>query len=269
MLPRGCGTRRQGWREWTTHEAPGFGESRRPDRPEAGARPGLRALLRWLPLGLVALALLGLYAAGLQDYLSLDALRHYQGTLLGYVADDPSLAAAAYLIVYVTVVAISFPGAGALTITGGFLFGAVLGTVLASLAATIGATLIFLIARTSLGTLLAERAGPRAQRLRQGFQEEGFSYLLFLRLVPLFPFWLVNLAAALFGMRLLTYVAATAVGVVPATFVFAYFGHGLGTALDSEGPHVPATLLVALALLGFLALAPIAVRRFRRRKEKE
>ncbi len=150
------------------------------------------------------------------------------------------------MVVYVAVVAISFPGAGALTITGGFLFGAALGTALASVAATIGATLIFLIARTSLGALLAERAGPRAQKLRQGFQEEGFSYLLFLRLVPLFPFWLVNLAAALFGMRLLTYVAATAIGVVPATFVFAYFGHGLGTALDSEGPHVPATLLVAL-----------------------
>ena len=142
-----------------------------------------------------------------------------------------------------------------MTITGGFLFGAALGTVLASVAATIGATLIFLIARTSLGALLAERAGPRAQKLRDGFQEEGFSYLLFLRLVPLFPFWLVNLAAALFGMRLLTYVAATAIGVVPATFVFAYFGHGLGTALDSEGPHVPATLLVALALLGLVALA--------------
>ncbi len=86
--------------------------------------------------------------------------------------------------------------------------------------------------------------------------------------MPLFPFWLVNLAAALFGMRLLTYVGATAIGVVPATFVFAYFGHGLGTALDSEGAHVPATLLVALALLGLVALLPIAVRRLRRRKEK-
>jgi uncharacterized membrane protein YdjX (TVP38/TMEM64 family) len=235
-----------------------------PDRPASRRR----ALLRWLPLGVVVLALLLLYAAGLQDYLSLDALRRYQGTLLGYVAEHPWLASAAYLLIYIAVVAISFPGAGIMTITGGFLFGPALGTVLASVAATIGATLIFLIARTSLGALLAERAGPRTRKLRAGFQEEGFSYLLFLRLVPLFPFWLVNLAAALFGMRLLTYVAATAAGVVPASFVFAYFGHGLGTALDSEGPHVPVTLLVALAMLGVVALAPIAVRRWRRGKEK-
>jgi uncharacterized membrane protein YdjX (TVP38/TMEM64 family) len=120
-----------------------------------------------------------------------------------------------------------------------------------------------------VGALLAARAGPRTQKIRAGFQEEGFSYLLFLRLVPLFPFWLVNLAAALFGMRLLTYVVATAVGAVPATFVFAYFGHGLGSAIDSEGPHVPVALLVALVLLGFMALVPIAVRRWRRGREKE
>ena len=228
-----------------------------------------RTLLRWLPLCAVALALLVLYAAGLTDYLSLDTLRRYQGTLLDIVAERPFLAAAAYLVTYVTVVAVSFPGAGVMTITGGFLFGALFGTALACVAATVGATLIFLIARTSLGAFLAERAGPRTRRLRKGFQEEGFSYLLFLRLVPIFPFWLVNLAAALFGMRLLTYVVATAVGVVPATFVFAYFGQGLGTALDMEGPQVPTGLLVALALLGLMALAPIAVRRLRRGKEKQ
>jgi uncharacterized membrane protein YdjX (TVP38/TMEM64 family) len=233
-------------------------------------RPRYRgALLRWLPLAVVALALFALYAAGLTDYLSLDALRRYQGTLAEYVAEQPVLTAAAYVAVYVVTVAISFPGAGILTVTGGFLFGPVVGTVLAAFASTTGATLIFLIARTSIGAFLADRAGPRTQKLRQGFQEEGFNYLLFLRLVPLFPFWLVNLAAALFGMRLLTYVAATAFGVVPATFVFAYFGHGLQTALDSEGPHVPVALLVALVLLGFMALAPIAVRRFRRGKERE
>lgn len=247
----------------------GFPDTARTKGALSGRASQRRALARWLPLGLVVVAFLLLYAAGLQDYLSLEALRRYQGTLAGYVAAEPLLTAAAYLIVYIAVVAISFPGASVLTITGGFLFGPVVGTALAVIAATLGATLIFLIARTSLGAFLAERAGPRTQKLRRGFQEEGFSYLLFLRLVPLFPFWLINLAAALFGMRLLTYVAATAVGVVPGTFVYAYFGHGLQTALDSEGPHVPVALLVALVFLGFMALAPTAVRRWRRGREQE
>jgi uncharacterized membrane protein YdjX (TVP38/TMEM64 family) len=247
----------------------GIPQERQGDAAGSGGAGERRLILRWLPLGLVVLTLLGLYAAGLQDYLSLDALRRYQGTLVGYVESDPVLASAIYVVVYVLIVAVSFPGSGIMTITGGFLFGAVLGTALASVASTIGATLIFLIARTSLGAFLAERAGPRTRKLREGFQEEGFSYLLFLRLVPLFPFWLVNLAAALFGMRLPTYFAATAVGVVPAAFVFAYFGHGLGDALDSDRLEVPVGLLVALALLGVLALTPIAVRRLRRGKEKD
>jgi uncharacterized membrane protein YdjX (TVP38/TMEM64 family) len=237
--------------------------------PEAAgpAAPGharANILPRLLPLLLVALALVLLHVLGFAEYLSFDALHRYRGELTASVAARPVLAALAYVAIYVAIVAISFPGAGILTVAGGFLFGPLLGTALASFAATAGATLIFLIARSALGTLLAERAGPRMQALRRGFQEEGFSYLLFLRLVPLFPFWLVNLASALFGMRLLTYVAATAVGVVPATFVFAYLGHGLQDALASEGPRVPVALLVALVLLGFMALAPVALRRWRR-----
>ncbi|MGH6925200.1 MAG: TVP38/TMEM64 family protein [Propylenella sp.] len=227
------------------------------------------AAARWAPLVAVAAALAVGYALGLQDYLSLSALRQYQGSLAAFVEANPVAAPLAYLLVYVVAVTVSFPGASFLTIAGGFLFGAFLGTGLAVVAATIGATLIFLIARTSLGELLAQRAGPRVQRLRRGFQEEGFSYLLFLRLVPLFPFWLVNLAAALFGMRVLPYVAATAIGIVPATFVFSYFGQGLGSALESEGSPASLELFAALALLGVLALVPVAVRKWRRGREAE
>lgn len=228
-----------------------------------------RTLLRWAPVVAVVLTLALFYAFGLHDYLSLETLRRYQGDLGDFVGDRPLLAAAGYLLVYVAAVAVSFPGASALTIVGGFLFGAALGTALAEIAATTGATLIFLSARTSLGDLLSERAGPRVNRLRRGFQEEGFSYLLFLRLVPVFPFWLVNLAAALFGMRLLPYVAATAIGILPGTFVFSYFGQGLRSALESESGPASVELLVALALLGLLALAPVAVRRFRRGRDKD
>ncbi len=226
-------------------------------------------LARWAPLAMIALGLALLYAFDLHHYLSLEALRRYQVNLAELVEERPVFAAAAYMAIYVVAVALSFPGASALTVAGGLMFGYVAGTALALVAATIGATLIFLIARTSLGDFLAARAGPRMQRLRTGFQEEGFFYLLFLRLVPLFPFWLVNLAAALFGMRLVPYVAATAIGILPGTFVLSYFGEGLGGALDSDGRVLSTELVVALALLGAMALVPVLVRRWRRRRDSQ
>jgi uncharacterized membrane protein YdjX (TVP38/TMEM64 family) len=231
---------------------------------------GGATLLRWAPLAAVAIGLGLLYALDLHHYLSLEALRRYQASLAALVEARPAFAAAAYVTVYIATVALSFPGASALTAAGGLMFGCIAGTALALVAATIGATLIFLIARTSLGDFLAARAGPRAQRLRAGFREEGFLYLLFLRLVPLFPFWLVNLAAALFGMRLLPYVAATLIGILPGTFVLSYFGEGLGGALDGDGRILSTELLVGLALLGAMALVPVFVRRWRRgRRERE
>jgi uncharacterized membrane protein YdjX (TVP38/TMEM64 family) len=227
------------------------------------------ALLRWSPLAAIVILLALGYAFGLQDYFSLTALRMYHGALAGFVDANPLLAALVYFVVYALAVSVSFPGASFLTIAGGFLFGSLLGTALAVVAATIGATAIFLAASTSIGDLLADKAGPRVQRLRDGFQEEGFSYLLFLRLVPLFPFWLVNLAAALFGMRVLPYVAATAIGIVPGTFVYSYFGQGLKGALESEGSPASIELFLGLALLGVMALIPVAVRKWRRGRGTE
>jgi uncharacterized membrane protein YdjX (TVP38/TMEM64 family) len=236
-------------------------------RPKSAERHGRR--VRWAPLAAVIVALALGYVFGLHEYLSLAALRRYQETLAGFVEQNPVLAPLCYVLVYAAAVTLSFPGASFLTIAGGFMFGSVLGTMLAVVAATFGASLIFLIARTSLGELLAEKAGQRIQRLRHGFQEEGFSYLLFLRLVPLFPFWLVNLAAALFGMRIVPYVAATAIGIVPGTFVYSYFGQGLRSALGSGGSPASIQLLFGLALLGVLALIPVAVRRWRRGRQAE
>jgi uncharacterized membrane protein YdjX (TVP38/TMEM64 family) len=247
-------------------------KSGNPERHGPSSRGKARrrdTLARWAPLAVVAVVLALGYLFGLQEYFSLAALRRYQEALAGSVEAHPVLAPLAYFLVYALAVSVSFPGASFLTIAGGFMFGALAGAALAVVAATIGATCIFLIARTSLGDLLAEKAGPRIQRLRQGFQEEGFSYLLFLRLVPLFPFWLVNLAAALFGMRVLPYVAATAIGIVPGTFVYSYFGQGLGGALESEGSPASIELFLGLALLGLMALIPVAVRKWRRGRETE
>lgn len=196
------------------------------------------------------------------------------------------LAIFVYVGIYITVVAVSLPGAALLTLTGGFLFGIAVGASAAVISATVGATLIFLVARTALGEPLLRRAGPRATQLARGFREDAFSYLLFLRLVPAFPFFLVNLVPAFAGVRLGPFVAATAIGIIPGAIVFALAGAGLDSMIaaqknsydqciaakgaDCRLVFEPADvltpqLIAALVALGLLALMPVAVKFWRTR----
>lgn len=241
-----------------------------PDRTASPAIPGPPAradrpsLLPWILAGLVIAGLAAGYVLGLHRYLSLSALAENRERLLGLVANRPVGAALGYLAVYATAVSLSFPGASLLTIAGGALFGWLLGGCLALVAATAGACAIFLIARTSIGEALARKAGPRLQKLREGFERDAFNYLLVIRLAPVVPFWLANLAPALFGMRFAPYALATAIGILPATFAFAWFGHSLGDAIASgEGPVSP-RILLALGALAVVAAIPLVVRRLRR-----
>ncbi|MDQ0325142.1 putative membrane protein YdjX (TVP38/TMEM64 family) [Rhodopseudomonas julia] len=253
--------------EWKADAGGGTEGSRRDDIEQQTPGGAPRALwLRFLPVGIVALLLLLLYAAGFQEFLSLDALEEKSEALKGFVGDRLALSGLLYVIVYITLVAVSFPGASIVTIAGGLLFGWVLGGALSAVGATIGACIIFLIARTSFGTVLARRAGPRLKRLRSGFQEDAFHYLLFLRLAPIFPFWVINLAPALFDMRLGPYALATFLGILPGTFAYSYFGEGVGTALDEDGPVVSTQLLAGFAVLALAALLPIMLKRWRARK---
>ena len=176
-----------------------------------------------------------------------------------------------------------------LTLSGGFLFGVWLGTFLVLIAATSGAVILFLIAKTALGEPLARKAGPALQTLRQGFAENAFSYLLFLRLMPVFPFWLVNLAPALLGVPLSIYVMATLIGIIPGSFAFAFLGTGLDsilvkqqqiyaeciekvqktgektdcTATPNPADLVTTEILAALGILALVALLPIVVKKIR------
>jgi uncharacterized membrane protein YdjX (TVP38/TMEM64 family) len=155
-----------------------------------------------------------------------------------------------------------------MTLAGGFLFGVPLGASLTVVGATVGATALFLIARSAFGDILRQKAGPFLGRMSEGFGENAFNYLLFLRLVPAFPFWAVNLAPALLGMRLVPFIVATGLGIIPGTVVFTAFGAGLGEIFDAGGEVslknvLSPPLLAGLVGLGFLALLPIAVRRWR------
>lgn len=219
----------------------------------------------WIVLGIVV-AILALRLTGLGDLLSLDTLARHQEALAGFVAARLPLAMAAYVAVYVAAVAFSLPGAVVLTLAGGFLFGAVLGTALTVAAATTGATLVFLLARRIFGADALDRLGPRATRLAEGIRRDAASYLLVLRLVPLFPFFLVNLVPAFCGVRTRIFVLTTLFGILPGTAVYSLAGAGLGEVLAAGGDfqigHVlTPTVLGALLGLAALSLAAIPLRR--------
>ena len=212
----------------------------------------------WLALAAVAVVLL-LRFTGLGSLLSLDTLAQHRETLSGLVAANALLAAAVYTAVYALGVALSVPGAVILTLAGGFLFGAVLGTGLAVVGATIGATGVFLFARIIFGPNALDRFGAPAQRLAEAIRRNAGSYLLVLRLVPLFPFFLVNLVPAFVGVRLPVYVATTFFGIIPGTAVFALTGAGLGNILDAGGTLDLRSVLSPEILAGLLGLAALSL----------
>ncbi|MEK0083602.1 TVP38/TMEM64 family protein [Benzoatithermus flavus] len=234
-------------------------------------RTGRASRRRWLPLLLLLLAAVAAYGSGLHRHLGLATLRAEQDVLQAFVADHPVLAPLTYVLAYAAAVAVSLPGAVFLTLAGGFLFGTWLGGLLTVAGATAGAVAVFLIARTALGSALQDRAGPWLQRMEAGFRADALSYLLVLRLVPLFPFWLVNLVPALLGVPLRTYTLATFLGIVPGSLVYASVGAGLGTVLDrGEEPDLglilePHVLLPLLGLAG-LALLPALHRHWMARR---
>ncbi len=223
---------------------------------------------RALKLTLVALfvgVVVAFFALGGHRYLSLDAIKANRDALLAFTQAHFAASLAIVFVVYVAATAFSLPGGLVLSLTVGFLFGRWIGTALVVVAATIGATLVFTAARYVFADAARRRLGAFGERINAGFTENAFSYLLFLRLVPLFPFFLVNLAPAFTSIPLATYALATFVGVIPGTFVFVNLGQTLGRIESLQG-LVSAETLGAFALLGVFALVPVAIRRLRAKK---
>lgn len=257
-------------------------------RAEAAAPPAERrgpSLLAWLPFAALFVLMIVAWLSGWFDAFTLSNLIQRRGELSAFVADDLALALLLYAGLYVVLVALSFPGASLLTIAGGFLFGVAAAGTVTTVAATIGATIVFLAARSSLGSALRARAGPFVERLSKGFRDDAWNYLLFLRLVPVFPFWLVNLAPALFQVPLGAYVGATFLGILPGTFAYAFLGAGLDSLIAAQEAAHPGcvaagtctidpralltpTFLGALAALGLVALVPPLLRHWRARRDR-
>ncbi|HEX9798290.1 MAG TPA: TVP38/TMEM64 family protein [Anaerolineales bacterium] len=210
---------------------------------------------------LFAAAIGAFFYFDLKQYLSLEALKANRDSLLLFTEANYAAAVALFIGVYILQTAFSLPGGAILTLAGGFLFGSLLGTVYVNLGATTGATLAFLAARHLLRDWVERKFGDRLGPIQEGFSKNAFSYLMTLRLIPLFPFFLVNLVSGLTRVTLGTYVVATAVGIIPGSFVFAYAGRQLGT-INSLGEIASPRVLLAFTLLGLLALVPIVYRKF-------
>jgi len=256
------------------------------------------SLRRLLPLALLGAAIALVFAMGWQDYLRARVIADSTDMLQAFVSDHRVLAVALFMAVYIVVIALSIPGGAILTILGGFLYGWYISGPAVVIAATIGATIIFLVAKTSLGDVLRARAGPFLDRLARGFEEDAVNYLLFLRLVPVFPFWLVNIAPAFLGVGVRTFFFTTLFGIIPGTLTYSYVGGSLDSifssaqadagfqaclALEASGARaagscdlpidlgdlVTPQILIAIAALGVLALIPVVIRRMRRARGLE
>jgi len=240
---------------------------------------------RWLPLAALLAVMAGCYALGLQRYLSIQSLVEHQAQFQDFVALHLLEAVAIYFALYVAVVTLSLPGAGLLSIVGGFIFGWVISAPVTILAATIGAIAVFKIVQTSLGTTIAAKAGPFVQKLSAGFEKDAMNYLLFLRLVPAFPFFAINAVAGLTRISLRTFAVGTFIGIIPGSVAFAFVGRGLGSVLDATrnahaaclGQNAAAPcpyefslsslitpqLLWAFAALGAVSLIPVLLKKWK------
>jgi uncharacterized membrane protein YdjX (TVP38/TMEM64 family) len=218
---------------------------------------------RLLPLGIIGAALAVFFASGGPDYVSMDSLRDNREFLSGLVANNFVLVMLGFIATYAVLVAISFPGAGFLSIFGGFLFGTLTGGFANVIGATIGATSIFLAARYAFGDALSKKAGPYMQKFEKGLKENELSYLFILRLIPAFPFFIVNIVPALFDVKIRNYMLSTFFGIIPGALVYASVGAGVGAIFDSGGEANLAGLMfqpkVFGPILGLIALSLLPI----------
>jgi uncharacterized membrane protein YdjX (TVP38/TMEM64 family) len=230
-------------------------------KPDKGGKKWLKLVI----LALFAGAIVAFFALGGQKYLALDTIKSNRDALLDFTRDHRLAMIGIAFLVYTVTVACSLPGALVLSLTCGFLLGRWVGSLVIVAAATLGATLVFLAARYLIADWARSKMGALGQKINEGFSENAFNYMLFLRLVPAFPFFLVNLAPAFTNIKLSTYVLATAIGIIPGTFVFANLGETLGT-IDSLSGLVSTQTLAAFALLGVLALVPVVIKKLKSKR---
>jgi uncharacterized membrane protein YdjX (TVP38/TMEM64 family) len=225
---------------------------------------------RWLPLAILLLGLAAFFAFGLNRELSFETLSRNEAEITGWVAANHLAAAVMYVAALATAIAFALPASALLTAASGFLFGIWIGAALSVLGGTLGAIVLFLAARTAFYDLFHARAGAALVRLEEGFRRDSFSYVLFLRFVPIFPSWLVSSVSALLGMKPGRFALATMLGIIPGSLVFAGIGADFGLLFKNGqtpdlGAIFQARTFLPLLGLAILSLMPVLYRRWRRR----
>ncbi|MDO3721502.1 FAD-dependent oxidoreductase [Marinobacter sp. chi1] len=221
---------------------------------------------KWLMILVILAVVVAFWASGAQDVLTLDYLKTHQQSLQAWIADNTGLAIGGYMLIYIMVTALSLPGAAIMTLAGGAFFGNLYGLAAVSIASTIGASLAFLVARFLARDTLREKYAATVAKMDRGIEKDGAFYLATLRLVPVFPFFLINIAMGLTGMKLGTYALVSWLGMLPGTFVFVNAGTQLAQ-VQSTGDILSADLLLSFALLGlFPLIAKFVVGFIRRRR---
>ena len=228
----------------------------------------LKELKNFFPLFVIVLLMLVVWSLGLHEQVNLARFHAHKTELIQHVAEKKEIAALTFIAVYIAAVALSLPIATLLTLASGFFFGKWWGTVYVVMAATIGASIIFLVTKTSLGETMRNKAGPFYKKIEKNMKENAISYLLFLRLVPIFPFFLVNIAPALFNVRLRVFVFTTLFGIIPGSFVYVNLGQTLGE-IQNLNDLVSGKTLMAFALLGFFALIPTLYKQFKKGSDND
>ncbi|NRA87353.1 MAG: TVP38/TMEM64 family protein [Rhizobiales bacterium] len=243
---------------------------------------------KFIPLGIFIIIFGGIWATGIHNYFSFQAIAENQLQLENYVLNNLVYSVLIFMLIYIVSVSFSLPGASILSLLGGLLFGGFFGGLIIIVSATLGAIGVFSIAKTSIGNLLRKKAGKWMEKIAKEFNDGAASYLLFLRLVPIFPFFVVNLAPALLGARFWTYAWTTFVGIMPATFAYSFVGAGIGSILSNEnevyqncilkndsnnicefnvsvGSLFSQELISGLVALGAVALIPIILKKLKKK----
>ena len=213
-------------------------------------------------LVLIGAGVAAFYFFDMQQYLSFESLKANRERLNDVYHENPIIFMSGFIGIYFLIVALSLPGATVLTLTAGAIFGSVLGTFLVNAGATLGATVAFLSARFIFRDWVENKFNDKLVFINNGISDNPISYLLFLRLVPLFPFFLVNLVLGVTQVRLSIYFLSTMIGIIPGSFVYANAGSNLArinTISDIASPEI----FGAFILLGIFALIPAFYRRYK------
>lgn len=234
----------------------------------------VKKLLHWLPLAFLIIILFLFFYFHCYEYLSLSALQQHRHWLSQWTAQHYLLAVLSYMLIYQLAVAVSIPGAVFLTLIGGFLFGIVAGALYVVCSATLGAIWLFLAVNSALGDWLTQRSSGWVDKMRRGFQENAFNYLLVLRLIPIFPFWVVNIVPAILGVRLRTFFLATLIGIIPGSLVYVTLGNSLGSILDAgQTPNLgiifAPDIILPLLGLALLSLLPVIYKHWKGKPHDE